>query len=315
MCSSRCCISARPGILSEGQITAPLRAPAARPAQRRLHRWPRSSISMPTGRALIWPAADRRADSSSATTSSIIAAGVRQSYFGHDEFAALAPGMKTISRRAHDQAPGLRRVRDGRDRHRPGRAAPTGSRSRWSAPGRPGVELAGQIRELATKTLRAEYRTDRARRCRGCCSSTAAARRWPRSAPSCRSKAARGARRRWASSCSMGSIVTDVDLGGLLVRDQRRRTRPATDAATVLWTAGVEAPPLAAAVGQGHRRQARQGAAGSSCEDDLTIPGHPEISVIGDMMSLRKLPGRRRGGHADQASTPGTGSGASWPAD
>lgn len=58
----------------------------------------------------------------------------------------------------------------------------------------------------------------------------------------------------------------------------------------MLWTAGVEAPPfagaLAAATGAERDRAGR-----ILVRDDLTIPGHPEISVIGDMMSLRKLPG------------------------
>ena len=58
----------------------------------------------------------------------------------------------------------------------------------------------------------------------------------------------------------------------------------------MLWTAGVEAPPLAAALAAA--TGAQQDKAGRIVvQDDLTIPGHPEISVIGDMMSLRKLPG------------------------
>jgi len=87
----------------------------------------------------------------------------------------------------------------------------------------------------------------------------------------------------------MGSIVTHVDRGWVLVRDDAgEETR--YDANTVLWTAGVEAPPVAAALAA---------ATGAKCdrsgrimvEKDLTIPGHPEISVLGDMMSLDKLPG------------------------
>jgi len=58
----------------------------------------------------------------------------------------------------------------------------------------------------------------------------------------------------------------------------------------VLWTAGVEAPPIAEALtkatGAEHDRAGR-----IAVQDDLTIEGHPEVSVIGDMMSLRKLPG------------------------
>ena len=87
----------------------------------------------------------------------------------------------------------------------------------------------------------------------------------------------------------MGSIVTHVDQGGVLVRDHAgEETR--YDANTVLWTAGVEAPPvakaLAAATGAKTDRSGR-----ILVEKDLTIPDHPEISVLGDMMSLDKLPG------------------------
>jgi NADH dehydrogenase len=87
----------------------------------------------------------------------------------------------------------------------------------------------------------------------------------------------------------MGSIVTDVDATGLAVRDHEGAiTR--FDAGTVLWTAGVEAPAFAAALAN---------ATGANCDragripvqPDLTIAGHPEISVIGDLMILDKLPG------------------------
>src|ERR1700727_1054692 len=87
----------------------------------------------------------------------------------------------------------------------------------------------------------------------------------------------------------MGSIVTDIDATGLDVRDHEGAiTR--YDAGTVLWTAGVEAPAfaegLAKATGAERARAGR-----ILVQPDLTIPGHPEISVIGDLMSLDKLPG------------------------
>jgi NADH:ubiquinone reductase (H+-translocating) len=62
------------------------------------------------------------------------------------------------------------------------------------------------------------------------------------------------------------------------------------DAGTVLWTAGVEAPPLAAAVASATGAQ-RDKAGRIVVQNDLTIPGHPDIYVVGDMMSLDKLPG------------------------
>ena len=87
----------------------------------------------------------------------------------------------------------------------------------------------------------------------------------------------------------MGSIVTHVDQGWVLVRDHAgEETR--YDANTVLWTAGVEAPPIAAALAAATGAHTDR-AGRIAVEKDLTIPGHPEISVLGDMMSLDKLPG------------------------
>src|SRR5262249_50446656 len=87
----------------------------------------------------------------------------------------------------------------------------------------------------------------------------------------------------------MGALVTDVSQNGLTIRNQQGHEEQ-FDAATVLWTAGVAAPPFAAAVAKA--TGAEQDRAGRiAVQDDLTIAGHPEISVIGDVMSLRNLPG------------------------
>ena len=90
----------------------------------------------------------------------IVAAGVRQSYFGHDEFARWAPGMKTIS-----DALSIRRRVYGAFEMAVTAADPA-ERRNWLTfalvgAGPTGVELAGQIREVATKTLRSEFRTIR----------------------------------------------------------------------------------------------------------------------------------------------------------
>jgi NADH dehydrogenase len=87
----------------------------------------------------------------------------------------------------------------------------------------------------------------------------------------------------------MHSIVTDVDATGLSVRGQDG-TVTRHEAGTVLWTAGVAAPPVAAAIAAA--TGAKQDRAGRiMVGDDCTIPGHPEIFVTGDVMSLNKLPG------------------------
>ena len=216
----------------------------------------------------------------------IVAAGVRQSYFGHDEFARWAPGMKTIS----DALAIRRRVYGAFEM---AQTAPTPEERRaWLTfvlvgGGPTGVELAGQLREVATKTLRAEFRTIEPEDARVLLFDGGSA---PLAAfgPKLSQKAAKSLEK-LGVELHMGSIVTHVDQGGVLVRDHAgEQTR--YDANTVLWTAGVEAPPvaaaLAAATGAKSDRSGR-----ILVEKDLTIPDHPEISVLGDMMSLDKLPG------------------------
>ena len=87
----------------------------------------------------------------------------------------------------------------------------------------------------------------------------------------------------------MGTIVTRVDQGWLEVRDHAG-TQTRHDVNTVLWTAGVEAPPVAEALARA-TGASRDKAGRILVEKDLTVPGHPEIFVLGDMMSLDDLPG------------------------
>ncbi len=87
----------------------------------------------------------------------------------------------------------------------------------------------------------------------------------------------------------MHSIVTKIDATGLSVKAEDGTVKE-YPAGTVLWTAGVATPPVATAVAEA--TGAKQDRAGRILVgDDLSIPGHPEILVTGDMMSLNKLPG------------------------
>jgi NADH dehydrogenase len=216
----------------------------------------------------------------------IVAAGVRQSYFGHPEFARWAPGMKTLS-----DALSIRRRIFGA--FEMAQTAPTAEERRaWLTfvlvgGGPTGVELAGQLREVATKTLRAEFRTIEPEDARVLLFDGGSA---PLAmfGPKLSQKASASLDKLGVEQ-HMDSIVTHVDQGYVLVRDHAgEQTR--YDANTVLWTAGVEAPPVAAVLAA---------ATGAKCdktgrimvEKNLTIPGHPEISVLGDMMGLDKLPG------------------------
>jgi NADH:ubiquinone reductase (H+-translocating) len=87
----------------------------------------------------------------------------------------------------------------------------------------------------------------------------------------------------------MRSVVTHVDADGLEARGPDGATTR-YEAATVLWAAGIAAPPLADALARAC--EAEQDRAGRIVvTPELTVPGHPEISVVGDMMSLDHLPG------------------------
>jgi NADH dehydrogenase len=216
----------------------------------------------------------------------ILAAGVRQSYFGHDEYAAFAPGMKTI-----EDALKIRRRVFGAFEMAESASNPA-ERRRWLTfalvgAGPTGVELAGQIRELATKTLRDEYRHINPEDARVMLFDGGSA---PLASfgPKLSALAARDLGK-LGVELHMGSIVTEADLLGLRVKDHSGQlTRH--EVGTILWTAGVEAPPLAQAVAKA------TGAATDRCGRlvvgaDLSLPGHPEILATGDVMSLDKLPG------------------------
>ena len=272
------------GILSEGQITAPLRRVLRK--ERHVECVMAMAVDLdagarkvicrrPLGSRLVVP-----------YDSLIVAAGVEQSYFGHDEFRPLAPGMKTIS----DALVIRRRVYGAFEMAES--ADDPAERARWLTfalvgAGPTGVELAGQIRELATKTLREEFRRANPEDCRVLLFDGG-----PEPLASFGTKLSERTRQALLTlgvELHMGSIVTDISERGLKVRDQSGLEH-AFDAATVLWTAGIAAPPFASAVAKA--TGASQDRAGRiAVQDDLTLAGHPEISVVGDVMQLGKLPG------------------------
>ncbi|MCM2410786.1 NAD(P)/FAD-dependent oxidoreductase [Streptomyces sp. RKAG290] len=272
------------GILSEGQIAQPLRAVLRRHHNVRCLLADATDVDVtsrlvhagrPGGGTVVLPYDDL-----------IVAVGMRQSYFGHDEFAAHAPGMKTL-----DDALEIRR-RLYRAFEMAETAADEEERRQWLTfalvgGGPTGVELAGQIREIAGHTLDREFRTIDPAEARvllfegsGAVLGTFG--------PALAGRAAQ-ALSDLGVELHLGTRVTDIDADGLTVRDgEGTSTRFA--ARTVLWTAGVEAPPVARALARA--AGATQDRAGRlAVEPDLTLAGHPEIRVVGDVMGLNHLPG------------------------
>jgi NADH dehydrogenase len=272
------------GILSEGQIAMPLRHV--------LRRYGNVDVELAevvdidaTRRELL----ARRIGGSEITLpydALIIAAGMQQSYFGHDEFARWAPGMKSL-----DDALTIRRKVFSAFEQAATAAEPA-ERQRWQTfalvgAGPTGVELAGQLRELASTTLRKEFRhldPDATRVLLFDGGDEPLATFGPKLAV----KAAATLERKGVE-LHMRTRVTAVDETGLVVQDAGGQ-QVRYEAATVLWTAGVQAPALARRVADA--TGAQQDRAGRiEVTPELTVPGHPEISVIGDMMSYQRLPG------------------------
>jgi NADH dehydrogenase len=216
----------------------------------------------------------------------ILAAGVRQSYFGHDEYAAFAPGMKSLedARRIRRRVFGAFEMAES--------ATDPADRKRWLTfalvgAGPTGVELAGQIREVATKTLRSQYRHIKPEDARVMLFDGGSA---PLASfgPKLSELAARDLGK-LGVELHMGAIVTEADLDSIQVKD-RDGNVSRHEVGTILWTAGVQAPPLAEAVAKATGAETDR-AGRLLCGQDLSLPGHPEIMVTGDLMCLDKLPG------------------------
>ncbi|WP_430785104.1 NAD(P)/FAD-dependent oxidoreductase [Actinoplanes sp. G11-F43] len=211
----------------------------------------------------------------------IVAAGTTQSYFGNDRFAAYAPGLKSIDDAVELRSRILTAFEMAELAGDPAEAA------RWMTfvivgAGPTGVELAGQIAEIAHRTLAGEYRRIDPAQSR-IVLVDAVDRILPTFSPESSEAAARRLRR-IGVEIRTGARVTDMDDVAVVAGGER------IEAMTKVWSAGVAAAPLA-------RRLAEATGAPTDrngrilVEPDLTVPGHPEIFVVGDLMSRGRLPG------------------------
>jgi NADH dehydrogenase len=216
----------------------------------------------------------------------IVAAGVGQSYFGHNEFAFYAPGMKTI-----DDALELRRRIFGAFEMAEMVEDPA-ERARWLTiaivgAGPTGVELAGQIRDLSARSLRGEFRRFNASSMRVILLDGGKA---PLATfgNELSGKAAKELNH-LGVELQMGARVTGVDAKGVNISDADGNTSR-LEAYTTVWAAGVEASPLGAELAKATGAELDR-AGRIAVLPDCSIPGHPEVFVVGDMMALNNLPG------------------------
>ena len=216
----------------------------------------------------------------------IVAAGVNQSYFGHNEFSLYVPGMKTI-----DDAVELRRKFYGAFEMAELADDPV-ERERWLTvaivgAGPTGVELAGQVRDLAVRSLHREFRNFEASSMRvvlldGGTQPLATF------GDQLSGKAAKELEH-LGVELRMGARVVGVDATGVdFINADGTTSR--LDTHTTVWAAGVQASPLGAELAKASGAELdRSGRI--AVLPDCTLPGHPEVFVVGDMMALNNLPG------------------------
>ncbi|MDC5697368.1 NAD(P)/FAD-dependent oxidoreductase [Intrasporangium calvum] len=271
------------GILSEGEIAPSTREVLARQRNARvlLGEVTRIDVKARTvtheyvGRETVTP-----------YDSLVVAAGAGQSYFGNDQFARHAPGMKSI-----DDALELRGRIFGSFELAELASTPAEIERLMTfvvvGAGPTGVEMAGQIAELAHRTLSRDFRRIDPRDARIILLDAA-----PQILGSFGEKLGGRARRRlerMGVEVRLGAKVVDVDLTGIDI-EHTDGTRERIESVCKVWAAGVSASPLAAHLaeqtGAGLDRAGRV-----EVLPDLTLPDHPEIFVVGDMMALDSLPG------------------------
>ncbi|HWJ65516.1 MAG TPA: NAD(P)/FAD-dependent oxidoreductase [Nocardioides sp.] len=272
------------GILSEGEIAPPTREVLANQKNAQVLLGEVTSIDLENrqvtshvlGRELVTP-----------YDSLIVAAGAGQSYFGNDHFAEFAPGMKSI-----DDALELRgRIFGAFEMAELGAARGENVDHLLTfvvvGAGPTGVEMAGQIAELAHRTLTRDFRAISSRHARVILVDAA-----PQVLPPFGAKLGKWTQEKLEKlgvEVMLGALVSEVDERGLTVK-YKDGSEERIDAVAKVWAAGVQANPL------GKQLAAQTGApldrAGRiSVNPDLTLPGHPEVFVVGDMISLDNLPG------------------------
>ncbi|MBL8380403.1 MAG: NAD(P)/FAD-dependent oxidoreductase [Burkholderiales bacterium] len=226
----------------------------------------------------------------------LVAGGATHAYFGHDEWAPHAPGLKTLD----DALAIRRRVLMAFERAEAARTEAEAAAELHFAVvggGPTGVELAGTLAEIARHTLKHEFRSIDPRRARvrlieGGASLLSS---FP---PQLQAKT-RAQLERLGVEVLTGTPVSAINAEGY------RAGADFVPCKTVLWAAGVAASPLGRLVAAGREAQLLDRAGRVKVAPDLSLPGHPDVFVAGDLASLTQANGRPVPGVAPAAKQMG----------
>jgi NADH:ubiquinone reductase (H+-translocating) len=221
----------------------------------------------------------------------VLATGARHAYFGHDDWAPFAPGLKTL-----DDATGLRRrillaferaenEDDADERARLMTFVVIGG-------GPTGVEMAGAIAELAKRALASDFSLIDPRSARIILVEAASRVLTPFDEKL--SGAARRSLEQLGVEVRLGAAVTDCSEDGVRLGDELIPTR------TIVWAAGVMASPAGRWLGAETDRAGRV-----QVRADLSVPGHPDVFVVGDTAAVAGADGAMLPGVAPVAKQQG----------
>ena len=258
------------GGLSPGDIASPLRGVLRRHKNTRVLLGEVRDVDLARRQVLL-------ADRAVGYDFLVVASGSHHHYFGNDHYAPLAPGLKTVE----DAIEIRRRIYAAFEE---AEMCPAPERVQMLMTflivggGPTGVELAGAVAEIACQTLKEDFRSIDSSRARIVLVESAA-RVLPGFPENLSDKALRSLRR-LGVEVRLNATVSQLHQGRALIRSDSGEEEVA--AATVLWAAGVKASWLGLALAAGDpARLDRSGRV--IVQPDLTLPGHPEVFVIGDL--------------------------------
>ena len=271
------------GALSAAEVAAPLRSVLKRQSNARVVLAEVSGFDLERRQVVLDHLPNGRRGERLDYDTLVVGGGSRYSYFGHDDWKAFAPELKSLTgaldiRNRILTAFEAAEVESDDDRQR-------GWLTFVVVGGGPtGVEMAGQIAELARDSLRLDFRWVDTRRARVLLVETAD--RILTGFPPSLSHKAERALERLGVTVLVGNTVVDVGPVSVSIRSESGEIE-AVPARTVIWAAGVAASPLAAELASADGSQVDR-VGRITVKEDLTLHNHPDVFAIGDMVRIVK---------------------------